>query len=380
MLLLLLLSAAGPLDGLVGVLASSDDPALQRDVLSGMGEALAGRRALKTPAGWAGVYRKLSASKDGEVRRRVAQLSLLFGVGEALADLKRAAADPKADGEDRAFALQALLDRGEADTFPLVRSLLDDPALARPALRGLARFDDKETPQLVLSRYGKLSPEGREDAVGTLASRPAYALALLDAIEAKAVPRADVSAFWARQMVALKDPAVARRLAAVWGTIRPAAKDRDALMTKYRTLAVKEGDRVKGRGLFARTCASCHKLFGEGGAIGPELTGSQRRNPEYILLKVLDPNATVPREHLVTLVRTKRGRLISGVVKSDDGKVLLMQTPTEEVRVRVADVETREPQRTSLMPENQLKDWPDGDVRDLLAYLAGEDQVGLPPK
>jgi putative heme-binding domain-containing protein len=378
MLALLLLASAGPLDGLVRVLATSDDPAAQRDILVGMGEALAGRRAIKSPEGWGAVYRKLSASKDGEVRRRVAQLSLLFGSAEALADLKKQAQDGKANPDDRGFALQALLDHGDADTFPLVRSLLDDPVLGRPALRGLARFGEKETPGLVLARYPKLSAEGREDAIGTLTIRPAYALALLDAIEGKTVPRADVSAYWARQMVALKDPAVSKRLEAVWGTIRPAAKDRDALMKKYKALPLKEGDRIKGRGLFAKTCANCHKMFGEGGAIGPELTGSQRRNPEYILTKVLDPNASVPREHQVTLIRTKKGRLITGVIKNDDGKVLLMQTPTEEVRVRVSEVEKREPQKTSLMPENQLKDWPDADVRDLLAYLAGEDQVSLP--
>lgn len=378
--LVLLCSVDGPLDGLVRVLAGSDDASLQRDILVGMGESLAGRRSVKAPSGWKSVYRKLSMSKDAEVRRRVAQLSLLFGSIEALADLKAKASDAKAASDDRVFALQTLLDRGDAESFSLVRSLLDDPVLARPALRGLARFDEKEIPQLVLSRYPKLSPDAREDAVGTLAGRPTYALALLDAVEARIVPRTDVSAFWARQIIALKDPAVSKRLETVWGAIRPAAKDKDALLNKYKTLVVKEGDRVRGRFLFAKTCAACHKLFGEGGAIGPELTGSQRRNPEYILLKVLDPNASVPREHQVTLVRTTRGRLISGVIKGDDGKVLLIQTPTEEVRVRVGDVEKREPQRTSLMPENQLKDWPDTDVRDLLAYLGSEEQVELTPR
>src|SRR4051794_16215252 len=97
LLMLLTLSAESPLDGLVRVLADSGDTAAQRDVLVGMGEALAGRRSLKAPAGWDGVYRKLSASKDAEVRRRVAQLSLLFGSEEAVRDLKATAADPKAD-------------------------------------------------------------------------------------------------------------------------------------------------------------------------------------------------------------------------------------------------------------------------------------------
>lgn len=380
MFVLLLLSAAGPLDGLVNVLVTSDDPATQRDILVGMGEALAGRRTVKAPTGWDRVYGKLSASKDAEVRRRVSQLSLIFGNEQALTDLKRIAACSKAEAGERGFALQTLLDRGDRELFALVKSLLDDPDLSRQALRGLARFDDKSTPELILSRYARLSPDAREDAIGTLTSRPTYALALLEAIEGKKVPRSDVSAFWARQMMALKDTTVNKRLETVWGVLRPASKDRDVLLKKYKSLPLKDGDRVKGRLLFAKTCANCHKMFGEGGAIGPELTGSQRRNPEYILTKVLDPNASVPREHQATLIRTSRGRVITGVVKSEDGKVLLLQTPTEEIRIRVSDLEMRQPQKTSLMPENQLLGWPENDIRDLLAYLAGEDQVRLPGK
>lgn len=383
-LLLVSADAPRPLDALTRVLATSADEAVQLDVLTGMAEALAGRKSIRAPAGWDAVHRRLSVARSAEVRRRVMQLSLLFGDPGALKELRRTAGDTKAPREDRAFALTALLDRADPETLPLVQRLIDDPDLGRAALRGLARFDEKATPSLVLDRYAKLDRDAKEDAVGTLASRPAWALALLDAIEKKRLPAADVSAYWARQMAALKDRQVSARLEAVWGTIRPAAKDRDALLKKYLKVAAPDrlakANRSHGRALYAKTCASCHALFGEGGKIAPELTGSQRRNPEYILTKVLDPNATVPRDFQVTLIRTKRGRSITGVIKSDDGKVLVVQTPTEELRVAASDVADREPQRTSLMPENQLKGWPDADVRDLLAYLAGEEQVPLPKK
>jgi putative membrane-bound dehydrogenase-like protein len=368
----------GPLEELTQVLQTSDDAAVQRDILLGMGQALAGRARLLPPKGWGAVYSRLGQSSDSEVRRRVMQLSLLFGEAVAERDLAEWARNPKADPGDRAFALETLLDTGSPAHYPLTVQMLDDTLLRRQAIRGLARFQDKAIPKLLLDRYPRWDAQTREDAIGTLASRPTYALALLAAVEAKTVPRADISAYWARQMVALKDPEVNKRLEAVWGTIRPASKDRDMLMRKYKGLAIAEGDRSRGRLLYARTCASCHKMFGEGGAIGPELTGSQRRNPEYILTKVLDPNATVPREHQTTLLRTSQGRVLTGVIKNDDGKVLLVQTPSEEIRIRVKDVESREPQKTSLMPENQLKDWPDADVRDLLAYLAGDDQPPLP--
>jgi len=372
--------SANVLDLLTRSLLSSDDPAVQRDILTGMGEALAGRSKRPAPRDWTRVYERLSGSNHTEVRRRVLQLSLLFGIETVKPDLTRLVRDTKASVAERTFALETLLDTSEDGMQALVVELLEDKNLSRAAIRALARLNDPATPKRLLQRYARLSPEAREDVISTLTSRPAYALALLEAIEAKAVPRGDVSAFWARQMAALNDATVKKRLEAVWGTLRPPAQERVALLNKYKALAIKEGDRSQGRLLYQRTCAACHKMFGEGGTIGPELTGSQRRNPEYILTKVLDPNASVPREHQTTLIRTTRGRVLTGVIRNDDGKVLLVQTPTEQVRVRVSDIESREPQKTSLMPENQLQGWSDAQVRDLLAYLAGEDQPPLPPE
>src|SRR5207302_5972630 len=124
-----------------------------------------------------------------------------------------------------------------------------------------------------------LRPAVKPDAVRTLASRPAYALALLDAVEKGTVARTDISPVVARQLLSLKNKQVSEKLAKVWGTIRPASKDRAALTAKYKAIltpdALKKADPAKGKLVFAKTCATCHKLYGEGGAIGPDLTGGQ---------------------------------------------------------------------------------------------------------
>lgn len=132
--------------------------------------------------------------------------------------------------------------------------------------------------------------------------------------------------------------------------------------------------------VFAKTCASCHALFGEGGKIGPELTGSQRAKPEYILHKVLDPNAVVAKDYQVTRIVLTSGRTVMGIVKQETAKVLQVQTPTEAVRILKSDIEQREQQNTSMMPEGMLAPLKETEVRDLLAYLAGEGQVALPKK
>ena len=121
-----------PLDGVVAVLAKSDDLETQRDILRGMSDALAGRRKMTPPVGWSAVYEKLIVSKDAEVRSRTLALSLLFGDRQALALVLRSAEDTSGTASERTSALETLLD-ARADGVPaLLRKLLDDKDLRRP--------------------------------------------------------------------------------------------------------------------------------------------------------------------------------------------------------------------------------------------------------
>jgi putative heme-binding domain-containing protein len=379
-------AVAGPkpptLDPLVRVLAVTDDAAVQRDILSGMVEALQGRRRVTEPAAWSTVYGKLAASPDREVREKGLILSVMFDDARALADLRAAIANPKGEPGWRRFALQTLVDKRPADLSAVLTRSLDDSVLRGSALRGLAACDEATTPQVILSRYASLNDAEKADAVATLASRPAYALALLDAMERGTVPRRDLSSFAARQLLAMKNPKLSARLTTVWGTVRAPSKDKTALLARYKDVAAPESlgtaDRAHGRQLFAKTCATCHTLFNEGAKIGPDLTGSQRANPEYVLTKLLDPSAAVASDYQVTLVVTKTGRTVSGIIKEETEKLLAVQTANELVRLPKNEVDERTKLKQSMMPEGLLNDRTDTEIRDLLAYLAGSGQVPLP--
>jgi putative heme-binding domain-containing protein len=347
-----------------------------------MCEALQGRRHVAAPKGWSAVYQKLEASKDPEVRERSLVLSVLFGDPHALAELRRTAADQPTDPAARRRALQILVEKRAEGVPALLRKLLDDHRMRGPALRGLAAYNDPDTPALILRHYASYNDAERADAISTLAGRPQYALALLEAMGQGKVPRRDVSPFTARQLVALKDKRVAAMLNKVWGSIRPPAADKSSLLARYKALvtpaALKKASRSHGRQVFARVCATCHTVFGAGAKIGPDLTGSQRTNPEYILTKVLDPNAVVAQDYQISRITTSDGRVINGIIKQESEKVIAIQTPNEVIRLPKADLEERERLPMSLMPEGQLAPMTDAEVRDLLAYLAGPGQVRLP--
>jgi putative heme-binding domain-containing protein len=372
-----------PLLPLVRILSASGDAAVQLDVLRGMHEALQGRRGVAAPEGWSKVYRKLAESKNAEIREKVLQLSVLFGDPQALAALRQIAADAKADAAARRTALQTLVEKRPPDLPPLLRKLIADRAVRGAALRALAVYNDPQTPSLILEHYARFTDADKSDAVATLASRPAYALALLDAIEKGTVPRRDLSAFTVRQLLAFNDKKLTERLTKVWGTVRPPSAEKATLLAKYKAMvppeALKKADRKHGRALFARTCANCHTLFGEGGKIGPDLTGSQRTNPDYLLMKLLDPSAVVARDYQLTVVTTSSGRIISGLVKAENDKILSLQTQNEVVRVDKSDIEERRRSPQSMMPDGLLTPLSAAEVRDLIAYVSGAGQVPLPP-
>jgi putative heme-binding domain-containing protein len=374
--------ASRGLEPLVKRLTASEDTEVQRDVLRGMHEALQGRRQLSAPAGWSDVKKKLAKTQEQEVREKALILSVLFGDPEALASLRQTALDAKAEGEARRNALQTLVETKAPDLLPLLRELLGDRAMRGPALRALASENDAGTPALILKQYGSFGDAEKADAIATLASRPEYALALLEAMERGEVPRKDLSPFIVRQLLALKNKPLTEKITKVWGSIRPPAQEKAALLARYQALVppdgLKKADRAQGRLVFERTCASCHTLFGEGGKIGPELTGSQRTNPEYILSKVLDPNAVVAKDYQMTVITTTNGRTLSGIVKEETPKTITLQTQNEVVRLLVADIDERRQSPASMMPEGLLDKMKDAEVRDLIAYLAGPDQVPRP--
>jgi putative membrane-bound dehydrogenase-like protein len=354
----------------------------ERDILRGLQAALAGRRQVPKPNNWDQAYGKLSASPSEEVRERALQLGALFGDAKALETLRRTAQDARAPAERRRSALQTLLQRQDSNLVPLLHGLLTDPAVRSAAIRGLAAFADPGTPALLLKAYPSLPDAEKADAVQTLASRPAYALALLDAVEKGQVPRRDVSVVTVRQLQALKSPAVAERVTKVWGTVRPASKEKAALMSKFKGQltpdTLKSADRSRGRAVFVQHCATCHRLFDDGGKIGPELTGSQRANLEYVLENVLDPSAVVAKEYQVTNLELKNGRVLSGIVTQETDRALTMQMVNEAVTVPRDEIEVRTLTPVSMMPEGLFEKMTAPEVRDLVAYLASPAQVPLP--
>ena len=368
---------------LIALLGTIDDADFHIDILGGIHDAVKGRRNVTMPTGWKEVSVKLSRSKSATVREKALLLSLIFGDEDAAASLRKRVTDSKATKEIRSDALRALVQGRVAGMATFLRTLLDDNVMRAAALRAMASLDDANTPTIILKRYKNFSTAEKRDAVSTLAARPEFALALLDAVGSGTIPSRDISAFVARQMMELGDAKIEKRLTQVWGNVRPTAADRTALIADFKKRltpdVLKKGVPSQGRAVFEKTCASCHRLFDAGKAIGPELTGSQRRNLDYVLSNLLDPNAVIGRDYRMTVVVTDRGRVVTGIVREENSQTLTLQTANDLVLVPKDEIDVRKQSPVSMMPEGMLQKMKPEEVRDLLNYLASNEQVSLPP-
>ncbi|MFN0020581.1 MAG: PVC-type heme-binding CxxCH protein [Pirellulaceae bacterium] len=367
---------------LVTTLAKHEDEQFRLDVLEGMSQALRGWRKAPAPKSWGEISAVLAKSDSAKVKEAAQKLGVVFGEGRAIEEVKQLVTNEGADAAIRTSALSTLIqDRGD-DLLPLLKKLAGDRLLAPTAIRGLASYTDAEVPALILNTYDRLTPDGRSAAISTLSSRPEYAAELLKAIEAGKLKRQEITAFHARQIRSFENEKLSEQLAKVWGEVRVSGAEKKQLMAQLKEANNKEtlakANPSAGRALFTKTCANCHVLYGQGktGA-GPDLTGSNRRNLDYLLENIVDPSASVAADFKATLYRLADGRTLTGVIVEQTEKTLTLQTATERPTIAREDIEDSKPTGQSLMPDGLLQPLSPEQVRDLFAYLMTTEQVPL---
>lgn len=363
---------------LFDLLAGSDDAQFQLDILQGINAAMEGRRRVKAPAGWRAVREKLLVSPSREVRAQAQSLAVVFGDAAAFDGMRGTLGDRSAGVEDRRHALQSLLAANDAKLPAVLHALLDDPNLREAALQGLASYEDPDTPSRVLAGYGAYTDAERRAALGALAGRTSYAKRLIEAVRAGTVPVKDLTAATARQLRDLGDAGIDAFVHEVWGALRTSPKEKTDLMDKYKALLtdarVAQADVSHGRAVFARTCAQCHTLYGVGGQVGPDLTGSNRFNLDYVLQNVIDPSAIIAKDFQVTLVRTKDGRVVAGVALETEHAVKVVSETGTTVVPR-DEIDKLKRSELSMMPEGLINGLSEREFADLVAYLRTTAQV-----
>ena len=350
--------------------------------------ALEARGRASMPSAWNQGYDALRADSDERIQRMADDIAARFGDPRVRPAMRARVANPKLGIEQRLAAIDALVASRDPDLPPVLHRLLasepltPDADLLNKILIALAAIPHEQTADVLLAEYSRLPTAAKPTAIATLTARSPSTLKLLDAIERGDVPRSDLSAFTVGRLAESADENVLKRLNEVWGTIRVPSADKTADFAKWRKTLTKSAlagaSLPHGRAVFAKTCGTCHRLHGTGAEIGPELTGSNRVDLEYLLANLLDPSALVGRDYQMTQIVTTDGRVIGGIVVAETPTSIALQTPTERIVVPLEDVDIRKLSTQSLMPDNQLAQLKPDSAIALVAYLQHPTQVPLP--
>ncbi len=356
-----------------------------------MSTVLASRPDTPMPASWPQVSRRFlnTAAAPASMLDQVTSLALAFGDANAGDALHALVADAGQPLERRLQALEGLARERKDKTRSLLVRLLDEEAMRSAALPMLAAYDNPAVARELLARIDGFSEQDRATAAAALATRPSHARALLQAVLAgRASASLLDSASLRQQLVGLGDSTVAELLTSAWGRSTALSATAEEQRERYLKLMtpdyLAQADLSNGRALYNRTCFACHKLFGTGLELGPDLTGSNRADLDYILGNILDPSAEVGRQYLVTAVTMQDGRVVSGMVMDENDRSItlangeLREVVAKSEIARDAKGEFRIFRSTmSLMPPGQLTALKDEEARDLIAYLASPAQVPL---
>ncbi len=352
-------------------------------LVDGMSIGLRGRKGLMAPAGWDKALDAALAQEDEITRDRALSLATQFGDKRALDKLTAIAGDAAAKPQARLQAIEALRAAAHAPLAGVALRVVDSadsPAELRLAsIRALASTADSAVPDRLLSAYPKLDPQARREVVATLAARPAWAVELLAAVEKNQLKTTEVPAETVRQLHTVGDDRLKERITKAWGAIRATPADRLQRISQVRKVASAAGavDLAHGRHLYQKVCAQCHTLYGVGGKVGPELTGSNRASIDYLLENILDPSAVIPKEYAATVVELKNGRFLTGMIRDENANTLTVVGANETITLSKADIEDRKASDLSMMPDNLLANLDNRQIRDLLAYLRHPSQTPI---
>lgn len=358
----------------LNALLTSAKPEQAPSILEGMAEAFKGLRKVPKPVSW-DAFTVLTKGQTNYIR----DLSILFGDGRALDDVKKIVLDAQAEISTREAALKTLIEARPADLRTVCEGLLDVRGLNVAAVRGLTLFDDPAIGQRLAKNYRKFAPADRSAVLDALVSRAAWAAEMLECVSKGQIDRTEVTAFHARQIRDFKDEALTKKLTEAWGELRESATDKKELIEKIKkqldapTLA--KANLSQGRVLFTAICGACHQMYGQGGKIGPDLTGSGRANIDYLLENIADPSGVVSADYRMSLLTLKDGRTLSGVITGTTDKTVSLRTLAETMTLEKSEITKTDTSPVSMMPEGLLLAFQPDQIRDLIAYLMHPVQV-----
>ncbi|MHC5539184.1 c-type cytochrome, partial [Singulisphaera rosea] len=320
--------------------------------------ALAAAESLRRGGGWL----DLVVTQPDSARTFVATLE-----AEALRDAR----DPSASVARRQAAIRLLSCESFSKVREVFTSLLDvrEPVeIQSSVIKALGGYHEPEVAEIVLSHWKTSTPDLRSQALDTLLNREDRTATFLHAVEDGRVAAAQIDAAWRMRLLAHRNEAIRKEAQRLLGG--QVAARRQQVVDGFRPALKLAGIADRGKSVFTRECSACHRIGETGQAVGPDLTSSSARDPETLLVHILDPNRDVLPNFVQYQLADVDGRIYSGLIASQSASSVTLKTEggkTETIpRGRVDQMTSS---GISLMPEGFELKIDRQEMADLLAFL-----------
>lgn len=345
-----------------------------RDRIVGLWRPIEPRSADEAVRALDPVLESLLAQAPEPVRQAAARAVGRLAVAAASPALKALIVDRHRPPATRVEALRALERMGTTEAS-LVEQAADDDVvpLRNEALRILAATRPEQAIRRLEARIaaGPIAErQGTLRTLGTLASPAADGLisAWLDRlIEGQVPPEIQLDLLEASRR---RDRAEIRRKLSAYESAKP----KDNAVARYSETLM-GGDAAAGRKVFFQklevACVRCHKIDGQGGEVGPDLSGiGVARDRTYLLEAIVAPDRQIAPGFETRVVATTDGRVHVGVLRSEDSETLkLITAEGKSLTIPKSEIED-ERRGNSAMPEDVVNHLSKFELRDLVEFLA----------
>ncbi len=312
--------------------------------------------------------------KDAGPQTALVRLGVRLSDAAALGVAVERVRDSKTKSAERTGLIELLAERREEKAVPVMLGLLRSEkadAMQLALANALQRFGSEDIARTFLELVPAMAVKPRAVALGAMCSRASWAQVLLKAVDAGGVKKEQLTSANLLTIQGLHDAACDVLLAKHWSTLKQSSAAKEARIAQVRqVLAKNKGDAEAGHAIFKATCAVCHTLGKEGGKIGPDLTGYERDNLDFMLPAIVDPSLAIREEFTAFTVVTKDGQTLMGFLDAQTPQsITVRDLNSQKLVLSRGDVKSLTASPVSLMPEGLLDAMSAQQIADLFAYL-----------
>jgi putative membrane-bound dehydrogenase-like protein len=308
-------------------------------------------------------------------RRRIAWEPMIADAAESrqwevwLDDAKRQANDdelPLAARRD-AVELLALGRRGDAVIELALRDGIER-SIRTLAISRVAPFADRDVWQSLLEQFPGSSPPLRNAIVGAVLPQPNAVELLLNELESGRIKPQELGRLEANRLLQHGQPEIKKRAAEIFASATPA--ERKAALQKYQAALDLSADAQRGRAVFAKNCASCHRIDDLGVDVAPDIADSRVKTPQQLLTDVLQPNLAIDGNYIGYVVQTEDGRTLTGILTGETASGVTLKLPEgESLTLQRDEIDLIRSTGVSLMPEGLEQNISIQEMADLILFI-----------